>query len=59
VPTVDRAEPGSGFTHRAGDVVRISNPFLGSLVNRVGYSEDLPPWAFGLRAFQSNLAART
>ena len=59
VPTVDRAEPGSGFTHHIGDVVRISNPFLGSLVNRVGYSEELPPWTFGLRAFHDNLVART
>src|SRR5690606_21945193 len=45
-PTADRGEPGLGFTHRVGDVVRISAPRLGSLVNRVEHSESCPPWDF-------------
>jgi fumarylacetoacetate (FAA) hydrolase family protein len=59
VPTDDRSGSGSGFTHHVDDLVRIANPLLGSLVNWVGYSEELPPWTFGLRALQANLAART
>ena len=34
-PTEDRDAPGGGFTHKVGDVVTISSPMLGSLVNRV------------------------
>lgn len=59
VPTADRDGPGSGFTHHAGDGVLITNPLIGSLVNWVGYSEDLPPWTFGVRALLMNLAARS
>ncbi len=58
VPTVDRGEPGTGFTHHIGDVVRISNPMLGALVNEVGYTDTLPPWTTGIRALWANLAAR-
>lgn len=57
-PTEDRGVPGQGFTHQVGDVVTISTPQLGSLVNRVGLSEDLPPWTFGIRALIDNLARR-
>ncbi len=57
-PTEDRDEPGSGFTHRVRDVVRISSPLLGTLVNRVGRSEELPPWDFGIGALMANLAGR-
>jgi len=57
-PTQDRGEPGSGFTHRIGDVVRISSPLLGCLVNEVRHCDQAPPWTFGLRAFFANLAAR-
>ncbi|GDY33757.1 fumarylacetoacetate hydrolase [Gandjariella thermophila] len=57
-PTEDRDEPGMGFTHRLGDVVRISSPRLGTLVNRVAHSESAPPWTFGVRALMTNLAAR-
>jgi fumarylacetoacetate (FAA) hydrolase family protein len=54
-PVVDRTEPGMGFTHVVGDVVRISSPRLGGLVNRVGHSESLPPWEFGIRALLRQL----
>lgn len=50
-PTTDRDEPGQGFTHKTGDVVQISSSHLGTLVNTVAASEDLPPWTFGLREF--------
>ncbi len=57
-PVVDREEKGKGFTHKVGDVVRISSPPLGTLVNRVNYSEAIKPWTFGLAAFMHNLARR-
>jgi fumarylacetoacetate (FAA) hydrolase family protein len=57
-PTEDRDEPGRGFTHKIGDMVRISSPKLGALVNRVTTSRDAPPWAFGLRALMQNLSSR-
>lgn len=47
-PIEDRDQPGRGFTHMLGDVVSISSPSLGTLVNTVGRSEELPPWEFGL-----------
>ena len=57
-PTDDRDEPGRGFTHKPGDVVRISAPRLGTLVNRVTTSKNAPPWNFGVRALMRNLAER-
>ena len=57
-PTDDRDEPGRGFTHKVGDVVRISAPKLGALVNRVTTSRDAKPWEFGVRALMQNLASR-
>lgn len=57
-PIEDRDEPGGGFTHKLGDLVSIRSPRLGGLLNRVGISEQLPPWAFGLRALMGNLAQR-
>ncbi|MDB5778534.1 MAG: fumarylacetoacetase-like protein, partial [Polaromonas sp.] len=57
-PTQDRGQPGSGFTHRLGDMVRISSPQLGMLVNEVNHCDQVAPWTFGLRAFYANLAAR-
>ena len=49
VPAKDRGAAGSGFTHREGDVVRVSSPKLGSLVNAVTTSDRAPPWTFGVR----------
>ena len=57
-PVEDRDEPGRGFTHKAGDVVRISSPALGTLVNRVTTSAAAAPWQFGVRALMRNLAQR-
>ena len=57
-PVEDRDEPGRGFTHKIGDVVRISTPRLGALVNRVTTSRDAPAWPFGTRALMRNLAER-
>ncbi|MET1116834.1 MAG: fumarylacetoacetate hydrolase family protein [Comamonas sp.] len=57
-PTKDRDAPGAGFTHHLGDVVTILSPRLGGLINRVGRSDQLPPWQFGIGALMRNLAAR-
>lgn len=57
-PTQDRGQPGAGFTHHIGDVVRIQSAHLGSLCNRVTHSERAAPWQFGLGAFFVNLAQR-
>lgn len=57
-PIQDRDEPGRGFTHRAGDMVTISAPELGALVNRVRATDCSAPWAFGVSDLMRNLAAR-
>jgi fumarylacetoacetate (FAA) hydrolase family protein len=57
-PTQDREEAGMGFTHHRGDIVRISAPELGTLVNEVATAEDTPDWTFGIRALLRNLVER-
>ena len=57
-PTQDRHGPGQGFTHVVGDVVTVSTPQLGSLVNRVTTSDQAAPWTFGLTALMQSLARR-
>ena len=57
-PTEDRQAPGTGFTHEYGDIVRISSPRLGALVNTVVPSEQAAPWTFGVGALMRNLARR-
>ncbi|WP_226634944.1 fumarylacetoacetate hydrolase family protein [Novosphingobium profundi] len=57
-PTQDRGEPGRGFTHAAGDVVRIHCPELGTLANRVQATDACEPWTFGAAALMRNLAQR-
>ena len=57
-PTDDRDGKGMGFTHKIGDVVTISTPSLGRLVNRVRLSTECAPWSFGTLALMRNLAAR-
>ncbi|ORA39190.1 fumarylacetoacetate hydrolase family protein [Mycobacterium aquaticum] len=57
-PTHDRGGVGMGFTHHLGDIVRISSPKLGTLVNRVNHSEKAGRWTFGVRGLINNLAAR-
>ena len=55
-PTQDRGASGAGFTHHVDDVVEITTPQLGSLVNRVRTSDACPPWTYGLTALMTNLA---
>jgi fumarylacetoacetate (FAA) hydrolase family protein len=57
-PIQDRDAPGTGFTHHLGDVVTISAPQLGALVNTVKRCTEVAPWTFGVRALYRNLAAR-
>ena len=57
-PTVDRIAPGKGFTHSVGDVVTVSTPRLGALVNRVNHTDKAAPWTFGAAALMKNLARR-
>ena len=57
-PVKDRDAPGMGFTHKIGDLVSISTPKLGRLVNRVTTSDQAAPWTFGISALMRNLAAR-
>jgi fumarylacetoacetate (FAA) hydrolase family protein len=57
-PLDDRGAPGSGFTHKVGDVVRIAAPELGALVNEVVHCDQAEPWTFGTGALMANLARR-
>jgi len=57
-PTKDRLAPGQGFTHVVGDIVTVSTPTLGALVNRVDHSDRIAPWTFGIGALMQNLARR-
>ena len=57
-PVDDRDAPGLGFTHKEGDIVRVSTPKLGTLTNYVLACDAAPPWTFGIRALMTNLAAR-
>jgi fumarylacetoacetate (FAA) hydrolase family protein len=57
-PVEDRDAPGKGFTHHEGDVVSISCPELGRLVNRVTATDRAEGWAFGAAHLMRNLAAR-
>jgi fumarylacetoacetate (FAA) hydrolase family protein len=57
-PIQDRDHPGRGFTHKDGDLVRISSPKLGTLANRVTTSKAAAPWTFGIRELMRNLAGR-
>ena len=57
-PTQDRHGPGQGFTHVVGDMVAISTPQLGTLVNRVTTSDQAAPWTFGITALMKSLAKR-
>ena len=57
-PSEDRDKIGGGFTHKVGDLVQISTPTLGALVNEVELSENIQPWDFGAGALMKNLAAR-
>jgi fumarylacetoacetate (FAA) hydrolase family protein len=57
-PIEDRGAPGLGFTHKPGDIVRVSNERLGVLENKVTTCDEAPPWAFGMTDLMRNLAKR-
>ena len=57
-PTEDRDIPGEGFTHKIGDKVTISEPYLGELINYVNLSTECPKWEFGISAMINNLSNR-
>lgn len=57
-PIKDRDAPGKGFTHHIDDIVTISAPELGSLVNRIRRTDQCEPWRFGTSHLMRNLAAR-
>jgi fumarylacetoacetate (FAA) hydrolase family protein len=57
-PVEDRDTPGRGFTHKTGDVVRVSSEKLGILENKVTSCQAAPPWTFGVGALMQNLAGR-
>ena len=57
-PIQDRDAPNQGFTHKTGDVVTISAPRLGRLVNRIMPTDRCEPWSFGAGALMRNLATR-
>ncbi len=57
-PTYDRDAAGMGFTHKVGDMVTISTPRLGALINRVNVTVAAPPWTFGTGQLMKNLAQR-
>jgi fumarylacetoacetate (FAA) hydrolase family protein len=57
-PTQDRHGPGQGFTHVVGDVVSVSTPQLGILVNQVTTSDQAPAWTYGVGALMRDLARR-
>ena len=57
-PIKDRDAPGKGFTHKDGDIVTVSTPMLGSLINRMKATDACPPWTFGTSHLMRNLAKR-
>jgi fumarylacetoacetate (FAA) hydrolase family protein len=57
-PTADRFAPGQGFTHAVDDVVQVSTPAVGALVNRVRHTDAIEPWTFGAVALMKSLARR-
>jgi fumarylacetoacetate (FAA) hydrolase family protein len=57
-PIQDRDAAGAGFTHHLGDVVTVSSPRLGALINTVQLSTEIAPWTFGVRALYRHLAQR-
>jgi len=57
-PVKDRDAQGQGFTHKRDDIVTISAPELGKLVNRMRTSDECEPWTFGIGALMKNLAQR-
>jgi fumarylacetoacetate (FAA) hydrolase family protein len=57
-PTQDRDTTGRGFTHKVGDIVRVTSQKLGTLTNKVTTCDQVPPWTFGVTDLMRNLASR-
>jgi fumarylacetoacetate (FAA) hydrolase family protein len=57
-PIVDREVAGQGFTHKVGDVVRVSSEKLGTLENKVTTCCKAPVWSFGITDLMRNLVKR-
>ena len=57
-PIKDRDAPGKGFTHKTGDIVTVSSPKLGAIINRMRSTADCAPWTFGTSHLMRNLAKR-
>jgi len=57
-PIEDRDAPGKGFTHKTDDIVTISTPMLGRLVNRIRPTDQCARWEFGAAALMRNLSQR-
>ena len=57
-PTKDRDAPGQGFTHDVGDIVTVSTPRLGALVNRVQHCDTRRAVDVRRGALMRNLARR-
>ena len=57
-PIEDRDAPGKGFTHKKGDIVRVSSARLGVLENKVTHCDTAPAWSFGIGDLMRNLAKR-
>jgi len=57
-PVEDRDAAGKGFTHKYGDIVTISAPELGSLVNRMVKTNEAAQWTYGTSHLMRNLAKR-
>jgi fumarylacetoacetate (FAA) hydrolase family protein len=57
-PVKDRDALGKGFTHKGGDIVTVTAPQLGALVNRMRATDACPPWTFGVGDLMRNLAQR-
>jgi fumarylacetoacetate (FAA) hydrolase family protein len=57
-PIVDRGTAGQGFTHKSGDIVRVSTEKLGVLENKVTTCDQAPTWSHGIADLMRNLARR-
>lgn len=57
-PVQDRGDAGAGFTHHPGDIVTITTPTLGALVNRVVHCHEALPWRSGIADLMLNLSTR-
>ena len=57
-PIADRGASGQGFTHKTGDLVRVSTEKLGVLENKVTTCDQAPTWTHGIADLMRNLARR-